>query len=119
MQGGGGWAPTAQYDRIGEPLGGEAIGRLQSTRIVALRKHDALALLTLLALPVGGLFGYSLSAAIVGMIDSEVYRFPLYVSRQAVALSFLGIIAATVFSGLVVRRKLDHLDLVAVLKIRE
>jgi putative ABC transport system permease protein len=78
-----------------------------------------LALLTLVALPVGGLFGYSLSAAIVGMIDSEVYRFPLYVSRQAVALSFLGIVAATVFSGLVVRRKLDHLDLVAVLKIRE
>jgi putative ABC transport system permease protein len=78
-----------------------------------------LALLTLVALPVGGLFGYSLSAAIVGMIDSEVYRFPLYVSRQAVALAFLGIIAATVFSGLVVRRKLDHLDLVAVLKIRE
>ena len=78
-----------------------------------------LALLTLVALPVGGVFGYSLSAAIVGMIDSEVYRFPLYVSRQAVALSFLGIIAATVFSGLVVRRKLDHLDLVAVLKIRE
>ena len=78
-----------------------------------------LALVTLVALPVGGLFGYSLSAAIVGMIDSEVYRFPLYVSRQAVALSFLGIIAATVFSGLVVRRKLDHLDLVAVLKIRE
>ena len=32
-----------------------------------------LALLTLVALPVGGLFGYSLSAAIVGMIDSEVY----------------------------------------------
>jgi putative ABC transport system permease protein len=78
-----------------------------------------LALLTLVALPVGGLFGYSLSAAIVGMIDSEVYRFPLYVSRQAVALAFLGIIAATVFSGLVVRRKLDQLDLVAVLKIRE
>ena len=78
-----------------------------------------LALLTLVALPIGGLFGYSLSAAIVGMIDSEVYRFPLYVSRQAVALSFLGIIAATVFSGLVVRRKLDQLNLVAVLKIRE
>jgi putative ABC transport system permease protein len=78
-----------------------------------------LALLTLMALPVGGLFGYSLSAAIVGMIDSEVFRFPLYVSRQAVALSFLGIIAAAVFSGLVVRRKLDQLDLVAVLKIRE
>jgi putative ABC transport system permease protein len=78
-----------------------------------------LALLTLAALPIGAIFGYSLSAAIVSSIDSEVFRFPLYVSRRAVALSFLGIIAATVISGLLVRRKLDRLDLVAVLKIRE
>lgn len=78
-----------------------------------------LALLTLVSLPVGGAFGYSLSAVIVGSIDSEVYRFPLYVSRQAVAWSFLGIIGATLVSGLIVRRKLDALDLVAVLKIRE
>ena len=78
-----------------------------------------LALLTLVSLPVGGAFGYSLSAVIVGSIDSEVYRFPLYVSRQAVAWSFLGIIGAALVSGLIVRRKLDALDLVAVLKIRE
>ena len=78
-----------------------------------------LALLTLLSLPVGGLFGYSLAAFIVGSIDSEVYRFPLYVSREAVALSFLGIIAAALVSGLIVRRMLDKLDLVAVLKIKE
>jgi putative ABC transport system permease protein len=78
-----------------------------------------LALLTLLSLPVGGAFGYSLATVIVGSIDSEVYRFPLYVSRQAVAWSFLGIIGAALVSGLIVRRKLDALDLVAVLKIRE
>jgi len=78
-----------------------------------------LALLTLVSLPVGGAFGYSLSALIVGSIDSEVYRFPLYVSRQAVAWSFLGIMGAALVSGLIVRRKLDALDLVAVLKIRE
>ena len=58
-------------------------------------------------------------AAIVQSIDSEVYRFPLYVSRFAVAVSFLGIIAAAFISGLIVRRRLDRLDLVAVLKIRE
>jgi putative ABC transport system permease protein len=78
-----------------------------------------LALLTMAALPIGALFGYSLSAAIVSSIDSEVYRFPLYVSRQAIASSFLGIIAAACVSGLLVRRRLDRLDLVAVLKIRE
>jgi putative ABC transport system permease protein len=78
-----------------------------------------LALLTLAALPVGVLFGYGLAAAIVGSIESEVYRFPLYVTNQAVALSCLGIIAAAAVSGLLVRRRLDRLDLVAVLKIRE
>jgi putative ABC transport system permease protein len=78
-----------------------------------------LALLTLVALPVGGVFGWGLAAAMVHTIDSEVYRFPIFVTRQAVAMSFLGIIAAACVSGLSVRRKLDQLDLVAVLKIRE
>jgi putative ABC transport system permease protein len=78
-----------------------------------------LALLTMAALPIGALFGYGLAAVIVKSVDSEVYRFPLYVSRFAVAISFLGIIAAAFISGLIVRRRLDRLDLVAVLKIRE
>jgi len=78
-----------------------------------------LALLTLVALPVGGLFGWGLAAAMIHTIDSEVYRFPIFVTRQAVAMSFLGIIVAACTSGLLVRRKLDQLDLVAVLKIRE
>jgi putative ABC transport system permease protein len=78
-----------------------------------------LVLLTLAALPIGWMLGYSLAALIVSSIDSEVFRFPLYVSRRAVALAFLGIIAATIVSGLIVRRRLDRLDLVAVLKIRE
>jgi putative ABC transport system permease protein len=78
-----------------------------------------LAVLTLAALPVGAVLGYGLSLAIVGSVDSEVYRFPLVVKPQAVAWSFLTIIAAAMFSGLVVRRQLDRLDLVAVLKTRE
>ena len=40
-----------------------------------------LALLTLAALPVGALLGYGMAAAIVESFDSEVYRFPLVVSR--------------------------------------
>jgi putative ABC transport system permease protein len=78
-----------------------------------------LALLTVAALPVGLLFGYALAALVVSSIESEVYRFPLYVSHQAIALSCLGIIVAAAVSGLLVRRRLDQLDLVAVLKIRE
>jgi putative ABC transport system permease protein len=78
-----------------------------------------LALLTLAALPVGGVLGYGLAALIVSSLDSEVYRFPLVVSRTAVAWAFLTIIVATFISALIVRRRLDTLDLVAVLKIRE
>jgi putative ABC transport system permease protein len=77
-----------------------------------------LALLTLCALPVGWLLGYGLAAAIVQTVQSEVYRFPLYVSRQAVAQACLGIVASSIVSGLIVRRRLDRLDLVAVLKAR-
>ena len=77
-----------------------------------------LAVLTLAALPAGAAIGYFLSALIATTVQSEVYRFPLYVSRQAVALSWLGIIAAALVSALLVRRRLDRLDLVAVLKVR-
>jgi putative ABC transport system permease protein len=75
--------------------------------------------LTLAALPVGAVLGYGLSLAIVQSVDSEVYRFPLIVTPQAVAWAFLTIIMAAVISGLTVRRKLDRLDLVGVLKTRE
>jgi putative ABC transport system permease protein len=78
-----------------------------------------LALLTLAALPVGGLLGWWMAAAISGAIDSEVYRFPLVVSRAPFAWAFLTVILATLGSALIVRRRLDRLDLVAVLKIRE
>ena len=78
-----------------------------------------LTLITLLALPVGAFLGYSLAVAMTGLFDSEVYRFPLDVTRRAVALAFLATIAASIFSGLVVRRRLDHLDLVGVLKVSE
>jgi putative ABC transport system permease protein len=78
-----------------------------------------LALVTVAALPLGALLGYGLAVWIVQALDSEVYRFPLIVSRAAVAWAFLTIILATAMSALIVRRRLDRLDLVAVLKIRE
>ena len=78
-----------------------------------------LALVTLAALPVGAALGYGMAVAIVRSMDSEVYRFPLVISRQAVAYAFLTVMTAALLSGLIVRRKLDRLDLVGVLKIRE
>lgn len=78
-----------------------------------------LAVLTCIAIPVGLLVGYGLAALVVTLFDTELYSFPLAISARTYALSTLAVLTATVLSGLIVRRKLDTLDLVEVLKTRE
>jgi putative ABC transport system permease protein len=78
-----------------------------------------LALLTMLALPVGILFGWGLGELVVMMFQGEVYRLPLVFAPQNAAWSALTVIAAALVSGLAVKRQLDRLDLVAVLKMSE
>jgi putative ABC transport system permease protein len=78
-----------------------------------------LAVLTLLALPVGALIGYVLGQVIMTAFNNEVYRLSFVTSPATIAWSFLIVIAAAGVSGLLVRRRLDRLDLVAVLKTRE
>jgi putative ABC transport system permease protein len=78
-----------------------------------------LALVTLAAVPLGLLLGYGLAAVVVRASDSEMFRIPLVVGPNTYALSAVTIVVATVLSALVVRRRLDRLDLVEVLKTRE
>ena len=78
-----------------------------------------LGLLTLVALPSGMLIGYWLSAVIVELFDTELYKFPLTANPRTYALAALAIMVATAVSGLIVRRQLDRLNLVEVLKTRE
>ena len=78
-----------------------------------------LAVLTFVAIPVGLLVGYGLAALVVTLFDTELYSFPLAVAPRTYALSALAVLTATALSGLIVRRKLDTLDLVEVLKTRE
>jgi putative ABC transport system permease protein len=78
-----------------------------------------LAVLTVLALPVGAVIGYVLGEVIMTAFNNEVYRLSFVTSPATVAWSFLIVIAAAGVSGLLVRRRLDRLDLVGVLKTRE
>lgn len=78
-----------------------------------------LAVVTALALPLGLLIGGGLAQLVVMAYDNELYRFPLVIGVRTIVVSMLTVIVAAVVSGLVVRRKLDRLDLVAVLKTRE
>lgn len=78
-----------------------------------------LALVTLVSLPLGMVIGYWLSALVVTAYDTELYRFPLVVSSRTYAWAALTVGTAALISGLVVKRKLNRLDLVEVLKTRE
>jgi putative ABC transport system permease protein len=78
-----------------------------------------LAILTVVALPVGALIGYSLGQLIMAGFNNEIYRLSFVVSPATIAWAFLIVIGAAFISGLMVRRKLDTLDLVGVLKTRE
>lgn len=77
-----------------------------------------LAVLTCVAIPIGLLVGYGLAALIVTLFDTELYSFPLTVAPRTYALATVAVLVATALSGLIVRRKLDKLDLVEVLKTR-
>ena len=78
-----------------------------------------LGVVTMAAVPVGLLLGYGLAAFTVSAFDTEFYRFPLVVTARTFALAAVVIFVAATLSGLAVRRKLDRLDLVAVLKTKE
>ena len=78
-----------------------------------------LAVLTLAALPLGAAIGYLLGEVIIAALNNEIYRMAFVVSRSTIAWAWLIVVAAAAVSGLAVRRRLDRLDLVAVLKIQE
>jgi putative ABC transport system permease protein len=75
--------------------------------------------LTLLALPVGCLIGNRLANAMVRSFDTELFRIPTVIEPSSYGYAMLVTLAAAVFSALVVRHRLDRLDLIAVLKTRE
>lgn len=77
-----------------------------------------LAAQVLLALPLGMWLGTMASGALVGA-DPENFRLPVTITMATYTTSALITMAAAAISGFLVRRKLDHLDLIGVLKSRE
>jgi putative ABC transport system permease protein len=77
------------------------------------------AVLTLAAIPLGFALGYGIAALLSLAYDTELYRFPLIITKSSYAFAFIVITIAALGSGLLVRRQCDRLDLIAVLKIQE
>jgi putative ABC transport system permease protein len=78
-----------------------------------------LGLITLTAIPAGFIIGRQLCAYIAGALASDLFRVPLVIETHTYALSAAVVLISASFSGLIVRRRLDTLDLVEVLKTRE
>jgi len=78
-----------------------------------------LGLLTLAAIPLGFLIGRGLCAYIAQALESDLFRIPVATEPETYALAATVVLVSASLSGLIVRHRLDHLDLVAVLKTRE
>jgi putative ABC transport system permease protein len=78
-----------------------------------------LTVITAVAIPLGLAMGYGMAGLLVVAFNTELYRFPFVVSARTYAYAAIVVIVATVLSSLAVRRRLDHLDLIAVLKTPE
>jgi putative ABC transport system permease protein len=78
-----------------------------------------LAAQVLIALPLGVLLSHWFTDWVVSLSHPERFRLSPDVSIHRLAFSVLATVLAALASGLLVRRKLDRLDLVAVLKTRE
>ncbi len=99
---------------------------LASLRVMGFRRGETArlllgeqAILTLLAIPLGWLIGYGLSYAVAASLQNDVYRVPFTISSRTYFLSALITLLAAVASALIVRHRVDQLDLIAVLKTRE
>ena len=78
-----------------------------------------LGILTLLAIPLGLWLGDWMCYYIARHMQNDLFRVPVILAPSTYAFAATVVLIAAAVSGLVVRRKLDELDLIAVLKSSE
>jgi putative ABC transport system permease protein len=104
----------------------ERAWELASLRVLGFTRREVsvlllgeLALEIALAIPLGFVAGFWLAALLIALMSQEVMEFPLVVFPGTYLYSGAVVVAAGVVSALIVRNRIDNLDLVAVLKTRE
>ena len=78
-----------------------------------------IAILVLMAIPVGLLFGRWLAWVMSQSAQTELFRVPLVLEPSTYSFAALVVMLATILSALTVARQIKHLDLVEALKARE
>jgi putative ABC transport system permease protein len=78
-----------------------------------------LAIVVLIAQPLGWLFGYLIGLAMVAAFSSDLYRVPFVMGREVFATASLIVLAAALLSAFAIRGRINNLDMIEVLKTRE
>jgi len=78
-----------------------------------------LAVVVLLAQPLGWLIGHGIGRAMVAAFSSDLYRVPFVMGPEVYATASLVVLAAALVSALAIRARINRLDLIEVLKTRE
>jgi putative ABC transport system permease protein len=104
----------------------ERARELASLRVLGFTRMEVLSVLLIelavvvvVAQPLGWLLGYSFAWSVVRGFESDLFRIPFVIDRSTFAVASLVVLAVAALSALIVRRRVDRLDLVRVLKTRE
>lgn len=104
----------------------ERAWELASLRVLGFTRSEVsglllgeLAIAIAIALPLGMLLGWGLIQLITELLKSDQFFFPAVLRARTCAWAALCVAAAGAASALVVRRRIDRLDMVAALKTRD
>jgi putative ABC transport system permease protein len=99
---------------------------LASLRVLGFRRREVAfillgeqALLVILALPAGIWAGIELWRYLIGQFSTELFTIPFHIDPRICARGVLVVAAAAAGTALLIRRRVDRLDLVRALKTRE
>ncbi|RME66627.1 MAG: FtsX-like permease family protein, partial [Alphaproteobacteria bacterium] len=99
---------------------------LACLRVLGFRRSEVsvialgeLAILVLASLPLGIAMGMGLSWFIAKRFSTDLFIVPYALSSRTVAIGIITVLVAAIVSALIVRRRIDRLDLIRVLKTRE
>jgi putative ABC transport system permease protein len=104
----------------------ERARELATLRVIGMTQREVgavivteLAILALLAVPLGLLLGTGFATVIVRSVNTETVRVPLVFTSYTYTFAVIVIVIASALSAMVVLRKLKQLDLIGALKAPE
>ena len=104
----------------------ERAWELASLRVLGFTRGEVSALLLgemaiviAIALPLGMAMGWALVHLIADLLKSDQFFFPVLIQPRTYATAAVAVLASAAASAAVVRRRIDRIDMVSALKVRE